>query len=102
MVNAFANPDFFVREGGGGRSKPNGEKTALIFFNVCFLLFFSPKFSGDAGWSNYLRGGGVGGGGVGFQMLISIEFDRTCDLPGMGSGPPTPPPPPLDLHMHDI
>ena len=37
-------------------------------------------------------------------MLISIEFDRTCDLPGMGSGPPTPPPPllPLDLHMHDI
>ena len=31
-------------------------------------------------------------------MLISIEFDRTCDLPGMGSGPPTPP---LDLHMHD-
>ena len=23
-------------------------------------------------------------------MLISIEFDRTCDLPGMGSGPPTP------------
>ena len=39
------------------------------------------------------------GGGV--QMLISIEFDRTCDLPGMGSGPPTPPLP-LDLHMHDI
>ena len=22
----------------------------------------------------------------GVQMLISIEFDRTCDLPGMGSG----------------
>ena len=38
----------------------------------------------------------------GVQLLISIEFDRTCDLPGMGSGPPTPPPLPLDLHMHDI
>ena len=39
-------------------------------------------------------------------MLISIEFDRTCDLPGMGSGPLPPPPPththPLDPHMHDI
>ena len=25
-------------------------------------------------------------------MLISIEFDRTCDLPGMGSGPLSAPP----------
>ena len=33
-------------------------------------------------------------------MLISIDFDRTCDLPGMGTGPPTPLP--LDLQMHDI
>ena len=47
MVNACADPDFFVREGGGG-SKPNGEKTALIFF-MFVLGFFSPKFSGDAG-----------------------------------------------------
>ena len=40
MVNACADPDFFVREGGGGGSKPNGEiRTALIFFNVCFLVF---------------------------------------------------------------
>ena len=31
-------------------------------------------------------------------MLISIEFDRTCDLPGMGSGPPTPPPPSGSAH----
>ena len=43
-------------EGGGG-SKPNGEKTALIFFMFDFG-FFSPKYSGDAGGSNYLRGGG--------------------------------------------
>ena len=83
------------RGGGGGGSKPTGEKTALIFFYVCFGVF-SPKFAGDAG-----RGPTIYEGG-GVQMLISIEFDRTCDLPGMGSGPPTPSPPPLDLHMHDI
>ena len=61
MVNACADPDFFVRRGGGGGgegwSKPNGEKTALIFF-MFVLGFFSPKNSGDA--SNYLRGGGGG------------------------------------------
>ena len=79
---------FFVQRGGGG-SKPVGEKTALIFFMFVFG-FFSPKFSGDArGGSNYLRGGG-GGGGV--QMLIPIEFDRTCDLLGMGVRTPYPPP----------
>ena len=42
MVNACADPDFFfVREGGaggGGGSKPNCEKTALIFY-VCFGFF---------------------------------------------------------------
>ena len=70
----------------GGGSKPNGEKTALVFY-VCFG-FCSPKFSGDAG-----RGPTIYEGGGGVQMLISIEFDRTCDLPGMGSEPPTPPPP---------
>ena len=65
--------------GAGGGSKPNGEKTALIF--LMFVLgFFSQIFRGCGG-SNYLRGGGI-------QMPISIEFDRTCDLPGMGSGPP--------------
>ena len=65
-------------------------------FLCLFWVFFSPKFSGDAG-----RGPTIY---EGVQMLISIEFDRTCDLPEMGSGPPTPPPPtlPLDLHMHDI
>ena len=92
MVNACAGPDFLFREGGG--SKPVGEKTALIFFIFVFG-FFSPKFSGDAGGggSNYLRGG--------VQMLIPIEFDRTCDLLGMGVRTPYPPPP-LDPHMHDI
>ena len=75
MVNACADPDFFVREGGwgggGGGSKPNGEKTALIFF-MFVLGFFSPKFSGDAG-----RGRTIYEGGGGVVMLISTEFDRT-------------------------
>ena len=70
----------FLSERGGG-SKPNGEKTALIFF-MFILGFFSPKHSGDAGRGPITRG---------VQMLISIEFDRICDLPGMGTGPPTPP-----------
>ena len=60
------------------------------------LGFFSPKFSGDAEGDPTIYGGG---GGV--QILISIEFDRTCDLPGMGVRTPYPPPP-LDPHMHDI
>ena len=95
MVNACADPDFFVREGGGGGggSKPNGEKTALIFLCL-FWGFLVQNFPGLGEGSNFLRGG--------VQMLISIEFDRTCDLPGMGSGPLPPPPLPLDLHMHDI
>ena len=81
---------FFCQRGrGGGGSKPNGEKTALVFY-VC-LGFFSPKFSGDAG-----RGPTIYEGGV--QMLISIEFDRTCDLPGMGSGPLPPPSPSGSAH----
>ena len=82
-----AQIQIFLSERGGGGSKPNGEKTALIFLCL-FWGVFSPKFYGDAG------GGGVqlftGGGGV--QMLISIEFDRTCDLPGMGVRTPYPPP----------
>ena len=80
MVNACADPEFFVREGGGG-SKPSGEKTALIVLCFFFFFFFFLfKIFRGCGGSNYVRGGG------GVQMLISIEFDRTCDLPGMGSG----------------
>ena len=93
MVNACADPDFFVRLGGGGGSKPNGEKTALIF-SCLFLCFLVRNFPG-------MRGGGptiYGGGGV--QMLISIEFDRLWIYQGWGSGPPVPHS--LDPHMHDI
>ena len=60
MVNACADPDFFVREGGGrSRSKPNGEKTALIFFKSV-IGFFSPKFSRDVGGVQLFTGGGGG------------------------------------------
>ena len=80
-----AHIQIFLSEGGGGGGvKAQRRENSLDFFMFVFQ-FFSPKFSGDARGSNYLRGGGV-------QMLISIEFDRTCDLPGMGSGRTTPPP----------
>ena len=68
MVNACADPDFFVREGGGGVQAQRRENS-LDFFMFVFG-FFSPKFSGDArGGVQLFTGGGV-------QMLISIEFDR--------------------------
>ena len=63
------------------------------------LGFLVQNFPGMRGGPTIYGGGGGGGGGV--QMLVSIEFDRTCDLPGMGVRTPYPPPP-LDPHMHDI
>ena len=58
MVNACADPDFFVRERGeGGRSKPNGEKTALIFF-MLYLGFLVQNFPGMRGRVQLLTGGG--------------------------------------------
>ena len=59
MVNACADPDFFVREGGGG-SKPNGEKTAVIF--LCLLwVFLVQNVFGDAGRGPTIYEGGGGG-----------------------------------------
>ena len=81
---------FFCQRGvGGGGVQAQRRKNSLDFFMFVFFWVFSPKFSRDAG-----RGPTIYEGGPtrGVQMLISIEFDRTCDLPGMGSGPPTPPP----------
>ena len=76
MVNACADPDFFVREGGGGGEvQAQRRENSLDFFFMFVFGFFSPKFSGGV-----------------VQMLISIEFDRTCDLPGMGVRTPYPPP----------
>ena len=74
MVNACADPDYFRQRGGGSKPVQN-----------------FPGMRG--GVQLFTRGGGV-------QKLISIEFDRTCDLPGMGSGPPTPPPPPPSGSAH--
>ena len=51
-----AQSQIFCQRGGGG-SKPNGEKTALIFF-MFVLGFFSPKFSGDAGRGPTIYEGG--------------------------------------------
>ena len=87
---------FFVREereGWGGVQAQRRENSLDFFMFV--LGFLVQNFPGGVGGSNYLRGGGV-------QMLISIELDRTCDLPGMGVRTPYFPPLPLDLHMHDI
>ena len=58
MVNACADPDFFVREGGG--SKPNGEKSrsALIFLCL-FFGFLVKNFPGMRGGVQlFTRGGG--------------------------------------------
>ena len=87
---------FFLSERGGGVQAQRRENN--LDFLCLFGAFLVKKIPGMRGGVQLFTRGGV-------QMLISIEFDRTCDLPGMGSGPPTPPPPPLlplNLHMHDI
>ena len=55
MVNACADPDFFVREGGG--SKPKGEKAALIFLCM-FWGFLVQNFPGMRGGVQLYEGGG--------------------------------------------
>ena len=85
MVNEMhAQIQIFLWGVGGGGVQAQRRENSLDFF-MFVLGFFSTNFRGCGEGSNYLRGGGV-------QMQISIEFNRTCDLPGMGSGPPTPPP----------
>ena len=76
-----------------GGSKPNGEKTALIFLCL-FWGFLVQNFPGMRGFQLFT---GVGGGGGG-QMLISIEFDLELVI-YQGWDPLSPP---LDPHMHDI
>ena len=70
---------FFCQRGGGGVQAQRRENS-LDFGG--FLVRNFPVMRG--GVQLFTRGG--------VQMLISIDFDRTCDLPGMGAGPPTPPP----------
>ena len=57
MVNAFADPDFFVREGWGGGVQAQRRENSLDFF-MFVLWFFSPKFSGDAGRGPTIYEGG--------------------------------------------
>ena len=56
MVNACADPDFFVREGGGGVQAQRRENSLDFFMFV--LGFFSPKFSGNAGRGPTIYEGG--------------------------------------------
>ena len=55
MVNACADPDFFVREGGGVQAQRRENNFDIFMF---VLGFFSPKFSGDAGGQTIYAGGG--------------------------------------------
>ena len=59
MVNACANPDFFLSEREGG-SKPNGEKTALIFLCLFWGLLVQnfPGMRGGGGWGPTIYEGG--------------------------------------------
>ena len=57
MVNACADPDFFVREGGGG-SKPTARKQPC-FFLCLFWGFLVQNFPGMRGGVQlFTRGGG--------------------------------------------
>ena len=67
----------FLSERGGGGVQAQRRENSLDCFMFFFVLFFVQNFPGMRGFQPFT-------GGV--QMLISIEFDRTCDLPGMGSG----------------
>ena len=55
MDNACADPDFLSERGGG--SKPNGEKTALIFLCL-FWVFLVQKIPGMRGGVQLFTRGG--------------------------------------------
>ena len=84
------NQEFLL--GGGGGSRPDRQKT------ICFFLVFNLFYSLQRGSNGFITEGGpafskrgVGGGGGGVQMLISIEIYITCDFPGGGFRTPYPP-----------
>ena len=58
MVNACADPDFFVTEGGGGGGVQAQRRQNSFDFFKLVLGFFSPKFSGDAGRGPTIYEGG--------------------------------------------
>ena len=62
MVNACADPDFFVREGrGGGGGQAQRRENSLDFFYVCFGGFFVQNFPGMQEGVQLFTGGGGGG-----------------------------------------
>ena len=80
-----------LSERGGGGSKPNGEKTALIFYCFFFCLFFCPKFSGMRGVQLFTGGGEVPNSNF-YRIWSNLWFTRN-------GGPDSPP---LDPQIHDI
>ena len=60
MVNACADPDFFVREGrGGGRVQAQRRENSLDFFLCLLWGFLVQKISGMRGGVQlFTRGGG--------------------------------------------
>ena len=61
MVNACADPDYFVREGGGGVQAQRRENS-LDFFLCLILGFLVQNFPGMRGGGVQLFTGGGGGG----------------------------------------
>ena len=79
-----ADPGIFVRRGGGGGSRPDGQITVWTMFFLVINLFYSLQ-SGSNGFITEGRRGSNFFQGVG----MSKETDITCDFPG-GGGVRTP------------
>ena len=84
--------NFVRRGGGGGGSRPDGQKTVWTMF-FCHQLIL--QFTECIQWFYYR-------GEEGVQLLPGVgvfkETHITCDFPG-GGGVRTPYPPPLDPHV---
>ena len=92
-----ADPEIFVRGGGGGGVQVSLTKKSSdnVFFLVLSVKWSISKksiiYQGSRGGPTFSRGGSnffQGGGGS--NCLFPIETHITCDFPG-GSGPPVPP-----------
>ena len=86
--------EFLLEGGGGGVSRPDGQKTICFFFSPPLIIQFTEgiQWFHYRGGSNIFQEGGPtsSGGGGGVQMLISIEIHVTVIFKGGGSGPPIP------------
>ena len=84
----------FLLGGGGGGSRPDGQKTVWTMFFLVINLFYNLQ-SGSNGFITEGRRGSNFFQGVG----VSKEAYITCDFPGGGGGPDPLTPPPLDPHV---